>query len=45
MVGPNKLHSFSIREATADEVSTLLRMCFISEHAITKVINTNQDNN
>ncbi|KAF5277174.1 hypothetical protein FQR65_LT03880 [Abscondita terminalis] len=36
MVGPNIMHGLSIREAKDDEVMALQRMCYISDHAISK---------
>lgn len=39
MVGPNIMHGLSIREARSEEITTLNRMCYISEHAIAKAIN------
>lgn len=38
MVGPNKLHAICIRQATHDEISNLPRMCYISEHGMTKAL-------
>ncbi|KAF5306947.1 hypothetical protein FQA39_LY00177 [Lamprigera yunnana] len=36
MVGPNIMHGVSIREAKMEEIASLQRMCYISDHAISK---------
>ncbi|KAB0792932.1 hypothetical protein PPYR_12552 [Photinus pyralis] len=37
MVGPSVMHGLSIRQAKPDEIGSLQRMCFISDHAISKL--------
>lgn len=38
MIEPNKLQAICIRQATQEEISNLPRMCYISEHAITRAL-------
>lgn len=38
MIGPNIMQAVSIRDATSDEIQNLQRMCYISDHAITKIL-------